>query len=201
MRDPRPLKKYRRPDIPTLEEILEEPPRRRFLELAGAGAVALAGGGLLAACGPGNDDDDNDSAGDDDSAPVGDDDDDDDSTPWDDDDGGIDDDDDSAPIDCPLPQKGNHQTAILGGDSLAYSVVALVTDWSVVSYLHDHEGLAFEVLDALLVKYSCATLPDAIAAVQVDMADALTELIRDVGGLTCSVYEVSVTISECVVAE
>lgn len=200
MRDPRPLKKYRRPDIPTLEEILEEPPRRRFLELAGAGAVALAGGGLLAACGPGNDDDDNDSAGDDDSAPVGDDDDDD-STPWDDDDGGIDDDDDSAPIDCPLPQKGNHQTAILGGDSLAYSVVALVTDWSVVSYLHDHEGLAFEVLDALLVKYSCATLPDAIAAVQVDMADALTELIRDVGGLTCSVYEVSVTISECVVAE
>ena len=198
MRDPKPLKKYAKPDIPTLEELLGDlgTPRRRFLVLAGAGAVAAAGGGLLAACGPGNDDD---SGGDDDSAPG----DDDDSTPWDDDDGGIDadDDDTSVPQECRLPQKGDHPMAIGGGDSLTYSVAAVVTDWSVVSYLHDNEDLAFEVLDAILSKFDCVTLPDAVVDVNVEMATALTDLIRDVGGLTCSVYEVALTVVECLPAE
>jgi len=199
VRDPRPLKDYDRPDIPTLDELLDElgHPRRRFLVLAGAGALAVAGGGLLAACNPGNDDDDS-GGGDDDSAPG--DDDDDDSTPWDDDDGGIDDDDDSEPMDCRLPQKGAHQATIGGGDMLTYTLNALVTDWSVVSYLHDNEALAFEVLDAVLAKVDCATLPDVLGAVQKDMAAALTDLIRDVGGLTCSVYQVDLYVDDCVPA-
>jgi hypothetical protein len=188
VRDPRPLKGYRKPDILTVEELLEEPARRRFLELAGAGALAVAAGGLLVACGPGDDDDDDDeTGGDDDSEPY-----------WDDDDGGIDDDDTTSdPLDCRLPQMGYHEVTIDGGDTLSYSVIAWVTDWSVVSYLNDNEGLALEVLDGVLSKHDCATLPAAAAVVESDMANALTDLIRDVGGLTCSVYEISLYIDEC----
>lgn len=91
--------------------------------------------------------------------------------------------------------------AIAGGDSLTYSVAAMVTDWSVVNYLHDNEALAFEVLDGILAKFDCATLPHAVVEVNADMAAALTDLIRDVGGLTCSVYEVALTVVECLPAE
>ena len=198
MRDPRPLKNYDRPDVPTIEELLEDSHRRRFLELTGAGALTLVGGGFWTACSPGNDDDDNDDdsgGGDDDLTPG----DDDDTHNWDDD-GGIDDDDDSAMYECRLPAKGDHSTLVLAEDSLTYAIMAWVTDPSVTSYLHTHEEQAFEILDGLVVKYDCASLPKSATVVQVEMANALTEFIRDVGGLTCSVAEVEILIVDCVPA-
>ncbi len=202
MRKPRPLEDYDKPVIPTLEELLAEPPRRRFLELAGAGALSLAGGGLLSACSPGNDDDDDDSKGDDDSGAGDDDstpgDDDDDDTPWDDDDdGGIDDDDDSLYL-CSLPKVGAHQTGIGGGGSLTYSVTAWVTGESVTYYLQSNEDLVFEILDAIVSEYDCAALPDSLAVVSNYMASELTQLVQDVGGFTCSVQTTTLEIVECV---
>jgi len=199
VREPRPLKNYDAPDIPTLEDLLAELPRRRFIELAGAGALALVGGRLLTSCSPGNDD--NDTGSDDDSG-IGDDDstpgDDDDDTPWDDDDdGGIDDDDDAL-YPCPLPKIGEHQTPLIGGGSLTYSVLAFVTGESVTYYLQSNEDLAFEALDAVVSKYDCATLPDSEAVVSNQMAAALTQLVQDVGGFTCSVQALTLYVEECI---
>jgi len=207
MRRPRPTKHYDKPDIPTFEELLEEiaQPRRRFLRLAGAGIVAAAGGGLLTVCKPCGDDDtqggdDDSGTGDDDTTPSGDDDDDD-STPWnDDDDGGIGDDDDSSSYTCRLPKVGEHQVLMAGGELLTYSVMAWVTGESVTYYLQSNEDLAFEVLDAQLGEHDCETLPDDIWTVANQMAFALTELIRDVGGYTCSVESISIEIADCVEA-
>ena len=203
MRKPRPLKHYDKPDIPTLEEVLEEiePPRRRFLRLAGAGVVAAAGGGLLTVCKPCGDDDtegldDDSGTGDDDTTPG----DDDDDTPWDDDDDGGIDDDDSASYACRLPKVGEHQVILAGGELLTYSVLARVTAESVTYYLQSNEDLAFEVLDAQLGEHDCVTLPDDLWTVASQMAFALTELIRDVGGFTCSVESISIDIVACVEA-
>jgi len=187
VREPRPLKNHDGPAIPTLEGLLEDPARRRFLELAGAGALAVAGGGWLAACGPSSDDD-NSAPGDDDDT----------ETYWDDDDGGIDDDDDASAVqDCRLPRSGYHEATIELGNVVSYSVVAWVTGWSVVDYLHDHEDEAMQVLDAVISAHNCASLSGPVGQLQMDMASALTDLVRDVGGLTCSVQELTIYIDGC----
>lgn len=170
MREPRPLRRYRKPDVPTLEDLLEDPARRKFLELAGAGAVALAGGGLLVACDDHREDDDSGASADDDY-------------------------DDWAY--SRIPQSEAHEATIGGGDLLVYYVRASATSWSVAIYLDDNEGPALEVLDTVLRAHDCGAFPGSVGAVEADMADALTYLCKNVGGLSGSVHEVSLHVEVC----